>query len=386
MPLAAEEFRSLFMLDPAVVFLNHGSFGAVPRAVHDQQDALRRRMEAEPVRFLARDLDAELAEVRRAVAALVGAAEAPAAVALTVNTTTALHAVARSVVLAPGDTVLVTDQEYGAMRLLWDEVCALAGARVEVAVLPRGPGSEAELAAAVLDRITPRTKVLFCSHITSLSSTVLPVGRICAEARRQGVTTVIDGAHGPGQIELDLPRLGADVYVGNAHKWLFAPRGAAFIHASAAAQAWIRGPVVSWGWTWAGDGGYQGRFAWPGTFDPTALLSVPAAIAFREEHDWPAVIARCRALAQETLEALATAAGAVPTTAPALQPPQMVSAFLPVDSPQELQAALWRDHRIEIPVETLGGAPLIRLSVQAYTTEAECELLICAVARYRTRG
>ncbi len=384
-PLAASEFRSLFMLDPAVVFLNHGSFGAVPRAVHEHQDALRRRMEAEPVRFLARELDDELDEVRLSVAALVGAAETPAAIALTVNTTTALNAVARSIALAPGDTVLLTDHEYGAARLLWDEVCARAGAHVEVAALPRAPEDDDGLAAAILDRITPRTKVLFCSHITSLSSTVLPVGRICAEARRQGVTTVIDGAHAPGQIALDLPRLGADAYVGNGHKWLLAPRGAAFIHASAAAREWIRGPVVSWGWTWERDG-YQGRFAWPGTFDPTALLSVPAAIAFREEHDWSAVIARCRALAQRTLTALESDAGAVRTAAASLQPPQMVSAHLPIGSARALQDELWRNHRIEIPVDTLNSAPVIRLSVQAYTTEAECDLLVSAVARHRTRA
>lgn len=373
------------MLDPAVVFLNHGSFGAVPRAVHEHQDALRRRMEAEPVRFLARTLDDELAEVRLAIAALVGAAAEPSAVALTVNTTTAINTVARSIALAPGDTVLVTDHEYGAMRLLWDEVAGRAGARVEVAALPRSPQDDGELAAAVLDRLTPHTKVLFCSHITSLSSTVLPVGRICAEARRQGVTTVIDGAHAPGQIALDLPSIAADAYIGNAHKWLLAPRGAAFVHASAAAREWIRGPVVSWGWSWEPDGGYQGRFAWPGTFDPTALLSVPAAIAFREEHDWPAVIARCRALAQTTLHALEAETGAVPTAGPALQPPQMVSAHLPIGSAQALQDELWRDHRIEIPVDTLNSAPLIRLSVQAYTTEAECDLLVSAVARHRAR-
>ena len=245
MPLSASEFRSLFMLDPSVVFLNHGSFGAVPRPVHSHQEALRRSMEAEPVRFLARELPDELDRVRESVAALVRAEAA--SIALTVNTTTAVHAVARSVRLERGDEVLLTNHEYGAMLLLWDEVAAQAGARVVVADLPRTPRSDEELAACVLNRLTPRTRVVFCSHITSLTSTLLPIAQICAEARRQGVISVVDGAHGPGQVELDLPAAGADVYVGNAHKWLLAPRGAAFIHAGTDAREWIRGPVVSWG-------------------------------------------------------------------------------------------------------------------------------------------
>ncbi|HEY3765050.1 MAG TPA: aminotransferase class V-fold PLP-dependent enzyme [Gaiellales bacterium] len=383
MPLAASEFRPLFMLDPAVVFLNHGSFGAVPRPVHRHQDALRRKMEAEPVRFLARELPDALDRVRESVAALVGAE--PASIALTANTTTAVNAVARSVRLERGDEVLLTSHEYGAMRLLWDEVAAQAGARVTVADLPSTPRGDEELAACVLDRMTRRTRVVFCSHITSLTSTVLPIALICAEARRHGAISVVDGAHGPGQVDLDLPGIGADVYAGNAHKWLLAPRGAAFIHASESAREWIRGPVVSWGWTWAGEGAYQCRFAWPGTFDPTALLSIPAAIEFRRAHDWPAVVARCHTLAERTLAALVTEAGAVPTAAASLRPPQMVSAYLDIDSPQALKDDLWAARRIEIPVDQLGGATLIRLSVGAYTTDAECDLLVAAVAQHRAQ-
>jgi isopenicillin-N epimerase len=369
------------MLDPEVVFLNHGSFGAVPRPVYEYQEAQRRRMEAEPVRFLAHSLADELEGVRALIAGLVGAQ--PAAIALTANTTTAVHAVARSAQLEPGDEVLVTDHEYGAMRMLWDEVATRAGARVAVAELPRSPAGEDELAAAVLDRVTARTRIVFCSHITSITATVLPVGRICAEARRLGVVSIVDGAHGPGQLELDLPALGADVYVGNGHKWLLAPRGAAFIHARDAARRWIAGPVVSWGWSWDGDDGFQGRFAWPGTFDPTALLSVPRALEFRREHDWPAVTARCRALAQATLAELGVRAGAEPTAPPGLQPPQMVSARLDVPSAHALEDELWRAHRIEIPVDDFAGCAVIRLSVQGYTTAAECELLVDAVASHR---
>jgi isopenicillin-N epimerase len=375
--LTAAEFRDLFMLDPAVVFLNHGSFGAVPRPVFEHQEALRRRMEAEPVRFLARSLPDELAAVRTEVAAFVGAD--PATLALTTNTTTAINAVARSVDLAPGDEVLLTDHEYGAMRMLWEEVTARAGATVTVAELPAAPEREEEVATAVLDRLTPRTRVVFVSHVTSASATVLPAARICAEARRRGVISVVDGAHGPGLLDLDLAAVGADVYVGNAHKWLLAPRGAAFIQASEAARAWVAGPVVSWGWTWEGEAAFQGRFDWPGTFDPTALLAIPRALAFRREHDWPAVAGRCHALAEATLARLVAGVGAVPAAGPALRPPQMVAVRLPDADARGLHERLWREHRIEIPVESLHGHTLLRLSVQAYTTESDCDRLVAAL-------
>jgi len=376
--LSAAQFRERFMLDPSVVFLNHGSFGAVPRPVFEHQEELRRRMEAEPVRFLARSLPDELDRARAELAAFVGAD--PAAVVLTTNTTTALHAVARSVGLEPGDEVLLTDHEYGAMRMLWDEVAARAGATVTVAALPRSPQHEDELAAAVLERVTPRTRVVFFSHVTSAAAIVLPAARICAAVRAAGALTVVDGAHGPGLLDLDLRAVGADVYVGNAHKWLLAPRGAAFIAANDAAQRWIAGPVVSWGWAWAGERAFQGRFDWPGTFDPTALLCIPRALAFRREHDWPAVVDRCETLAEATLQRLVGEAGAAPGAGKALRTRQMVAARLPAGVLPSLHDDLWREHRIEIPVECLRGETLIRLSVQAYTGEADCDLLVSAIS------
>jgi isopenicillin-N epimerase len=377
--LSPAAFRERFLLDPSVVFLNHGSFGAVPRVVFEHQEALRRRMEAEPVRFLVRSLPGELAAARTELAAFVGAE--PAALALTTNTTTALHAVARSVDLRPGDEVLLTDHEYGAMRMLWDEVARRAGATVAVAELPCSPQRDEDLADAVLGRITARTRVVFFSHVTSVSAMVLPAARICAAARRAGVLSVVDGAHGPGLLDLDLAAVDAGVYVGNAHKWLLAPRGAAFIAADADARRWIAGPVVSWGWTWDGEQAFLGRFDWPGTHDPTAPLCIPRALAFRREHDWPAVAARCRALASATLERLVADVGAVPTAGPDLRPPQMVAARLPAGAARGLHDRLWREHRIEIPVEPLHGEAVIRLSVQAYTSEADCDRLVSALAR-----
>jgi isopenicillin-N epimerase len=375
---SAEQFRQLFMLDPEVTYLNHGSFGAVPRPVFERQNELRRELELEPVLFLARRLPARLAQVRRSIARYVGAATGDD-LGLVPNVTTGLNAVARSIELRRGDEILLTDHEYGAKRILWDEVAAGAGAKVVVATLPRPALGDDELFDAVATRFTTRTRVLFVSHITSLSALVLPVRRLSALARERGVVSIVDGAHGPGQLDLDLPSLGCDVYAGNLHKWVCAPRGSAFVWATPESQSWIRGPVVSWDWSWSGPGAFQGRFGWPGTTDPTALLSVPAALRFQREHGWRQVRRRCNRFATATMAALEAEIGAIPLAAAEVRAPQMASFSIPCSDPAGIQRALWQRHRIEIPGETLDDLALLRISVQAYTRESDCERLVEAL-------
>ena len=366
------------MLDPEVIYLNHGSFGAVPRPVFEHQSELRRELELEPVLFLARRLPARLARVRQAVARYVGAASADD-IGLVPNVTTGLNAVARSIELRRGDEILLTDHEYGAKRILWDEVAALASAKVVVAELPGPDFGDDELFDAIAGRFTSRTRVLFVSHITSLSALVLPVGRLAKLAREHGAVSIVDGAHGPGQVDLDLPSIGCDVYAGNLHKWVCAPRGSGFVWATSDAQAWIRGPVVSWDWSWSGPEAFQGRFGWGGTTDPTALLSVPAAFRFQHAHAWPQVRRRCHRLAVETMTALEAEVGAIPLAAAGVRAPQMVAFSIPGADSSGVQRSLWQRHRIEIPGETLYDLSLLRLSLQAYTRESDCERLVEAL-------
>ena len=378
-PPSAEEFRSLFALDPEVVFLNHGSFGAAPRPVLEHQNELRRRLEQNPVAFLKRELPGLLDEACTALAGYVGAD--PEGIGLLPNATTAINAVARSLRLEPGDEIVLTDHEYGAMRLLWEEISSRSGARLVVVALPLpydDPRAVVEAFAAVL---TSRTRVVFFSHVTSLSALVLPATELCALAREAGAVSLLDGAHAPGQIELDLAAIGADCYAGNAHKWLCAPKGSAFLYAGEAARTWVGADVVSWGWAWDGDDAFRGRFSWRGTSDPTALLSIPAAIRFQQEHDWPEVRRRCRALAEETADRLVTELGAVELAARPLQAPQMVSVSLADADPDQLERGLWEQCRIELPVERLLDLVVARLSVQAYTTAADCEALVSALVR-----
>lgn len=378
----AEAFRELFMLDPEVTFLNHGSFGAVPRPVFELQDELRRELEREPVLFLARTLPARLARVRASIARYVKAGSRDD-IGLVPNVTTGLNAVARSVRLDRGDEILLSDHEYGAKRILWDEVAALAGARIVVAELPRPALTEDNLFDAIAARFTKRTRVLFVSHITSISALVLPVSRLSAFAREHGAVSIVDGAHGPGQVDLDLPSIGCDIYAGNLHKWVCAPRGSGFVWATPEAQSWIRGPIVSWDWSWSGPGpeAFQGRFGCGGTTDPTALLSVPAALRFQRQYSWPQVRRRCRRLALDAMGALEDELGAVPLAAPELRAPQMAAFSIPCPDPDGVRRTLWQRHRIEIPGEMFYDLSLLRLSVQAYTRESDCERLVEALRK-----
>ena len=366
----AEELRADFLLDPGITHLNHGSFGAAPRPVLAHQHELRDALERDPVEFLGRRLPELLAGVRGELAAYLGVAE-PDRLVLVANATTALNAVATSLPLAPGDEVVITDREYGAMELLWTEVARRADARLVVANVPLPAVDATGLVDAIWSSVTPRTRVLFFSHVTSETALVLPAADLCHRAREAGIISVVDGAHGPGHLTLALDDLGADCYAGNGHKWLCAPKGSGFLYVRDELQAELRPPVVTWG----RNDGYVDRFGWSGTDDPTPMLSLAAAIEYQRTNEWPAVQGRCRALARRTQTAIVELGGDR-IAAEGLQAPQMVAFVVPHEEADALQRALRDRHRIEIPVHAVDGRTLMRLSVAAYTTEEDCSRLI----------
>lgn len=370
----AEDIRTDFLLDPDVVHLNHGSFGAVPRPVLDRQHELREELERDPDDFLGRRLPELMAEARGLLAATVGAAD-PDRLVFVPNATTGLNAVANSVPLDPGDEIVVTNREYGAMELLWAETARRTDARVVVADVPLPAGDAPELADAIWSAVTPNTRVLFFSHVTSETALVLPAGELCRRARDASILCVVDGAHGPGQLPLALDDLAADCYAGNGHKWLCAPKGSGFLYVREDLQEALRPPVVSWGW----HDGYQERFGWSGTDDPTAVLTLPAAIDYQAANDWPAVRERCRELARRTQSEILERLGGERLASEDLQAPQMVAFHVLHDDPEELKRDLREDHRIEIPVHEVDGRTLVRLSVQGYVTEDDCERLLDAL-------
>jgi len=336
-----------WLLDPGVTLLNHGSYGACPEPVFARYQELQRELERNPVEFLARRFDELTAEARAALATFVGARADD--LVFVPNATSGLNAVIRSLNLEPGDEVLTTKHEYGAVTRTWEFV----GARL---VYPEPE----ELAAA----IGPRTKVVSFSHITSPTALVLPVEEICAAAREAGVLSIVDGAHAPGQLPLDLARLGADIYAGNCHKWLCAPKGAGFLWARPEHQGWIDPLVVSWGY----DEGFVRRHGWQGTRDPAAALAVPAAIEAHRSFD----LERCRRLAESFHDRLPPVG---PTPAP-----QMWASEVQTDDPDGLQRRLFEEHRIEVVVREWEGRSLLRVSIGPYNGAADVERLLDALA------
>jgi isopenicillin-N epimerase len=357
------ELREEFLLDPDVTFLNHGSFGACPRPVFERYQAWQRELEREPVDFIARRLAPLLAEARVELAAYVGARAED--LAFVQNATTGVNIAARALDLQPGDEVLATDMEYGACDLTWEHVCARAGARYVRATVDE-----------LMQHATERTRAVFVSHITSETALLLPVEPIVREARAAGLVTIVDGAHGPGQLRLELDALGADFYAGNCHKWLCAPKGAGFLHVRPEHQERVDGAIVSWGYEQPST--FVSRTERQGTRDAAAYLAVPEAIAFQRERDWDEVSARCRALALEARDGLCAAFGTEPL-APDDMLLQMASVRVPAGVDGEaLALRLWSEHRIEIPAMR-PEKDLLRVSVAAYTTREDVERLLDAL-------
>jgi isopenicillin-N epimerase len=348
--------RDPFLLDPEVVFLNHGSFGACPRPVFDVYQEWQRKFEREPVDLFDRRLAEELAAVRAALGEYVGAAADD--LALVLNATFGLNAVFRSLSLGPGDQILTTGHEYGGIDLLLDFLAERTGVRVV-----RSPGSDAD---AIWAGATERTRVLLVSHITSPTALLLPVEELCRRAREAGVLSVVDGAHGPGQVPLDLERLGADFYAGNCHKWLCAPKGAGFLYARPERQGLLEPLVVGWGYR---ESGFALRHDWESTRDPSAYLAVPAAIEFVREHGRHV---ECRRLLHEGARQL-EAAG-FEAFGPK-QPLQMATFRLPACDAKALERRLFEEFRTEVPVKDWNGQALIRVSVAPYNTLADLDHL-----------
>jgi isopenicillin-N epimerase len=369
-----EELRREFLLDPEIAFLNHGSFGACPRVVFESYRAWQRELEHEPVDFLARRLPDLLDAARSTLASYLGCAARD--LAFVQNATTGVNLAARSLALGPDDEVLSTDLEYGACDLAWEWACRRAGAHYVRAPIPLPLSDPSEVVGALFARTNERTRAVYVSHVTSTTGLVLPVEEIVACARALGLATVVDGAHAPAQVPLDLAALGADYYAGNAHKWLAAPKGAGFLHVQPEHQDRLDAAIVSWGYTEGNS--FSERIEKQGTRDPAAGLAVPDAIHFQAERDWDAVRDRSRRLTRSARRELCELAGTEPL-APESMLAQMAAVRLPGPAP-DLSGRLFARHRVEIPV---GGDEddVLRLSVAAYTTRAEIDRLLAALVR-----
>ncbi len=377
-----------FLLRDDVTFLNHGSFGACPRPVFEAYQRWQLELESEPVDFLGRNLTANMRMPRVALSAELGAG--PEDVVGLVNATEGLNIVIQSLQLVEGDEILTSDHEYGSLEKTWAYVCRRTGAKIVTVKVPLPLTSEAEFTAAFLAGITPRTRVLFLSHITSPTALRLPIEPIIKEAKARGIWTVIDGAHTPGHIPLDLNAMDVDFYSGNCHKWLMSPKGSAFLYVRPELQKLINPLVISHGWTAQskeadakgafGNSPFIDEIEMQGTRDPSAWLTVPEALKFRREHDWVSVAKACSALAQETAGRVSRMTGLAPIASPEFCAPQMVAMPIPQCDAPELHKTLREKHRIEIPVFKWQDRCIARVSVQGYNSRQHMDVLIHALA------
>jgi isopenicillin-N epimerase len=385
--------RAPWLLEPDISFLNHGSFGACPAPVIEAQRAWRQRMEAEPVRFLGRELEGHLDEARREVAAFLGA-DADG-LAFVPNATTGVNAVLASLRFEPGDELLANDHEYNATLNALHAAARRDGAKVVIVHIGFPIADPSQVVEAYLDAVTPRTRLALVSHVTSPTALVLPVAQLVRELDRRGVDTLVDGAHAPGMLPLDLAALGAAYWTGNGHKWLCAPKGSGVLHVRADVRHRVRPLVISHA---ANDdrtdrSRFLQGFDWTGTGDPTAYLSMPAAIRYvggLHEAGWSGLMEANRALAREGRTRICHALD-TPAAAPDTMLGSMAAIPLGAVAPnaaaaQRLQALLFDEDRIEVPVIAWpvkaalapGAAPsrtLIRISAQRYNRPEEYEWL-----------
>jgi len=378
-----QKIRSQFLIDPSVTFLNHGSFGATPEPVFREYQHWQLEMERQPVEFLGRRIPQLLAEARAGLGEFLGTHADN--LIYTQNVTISLNIIARSLELGAGDEVLTTNHEYGAIDRTWRFLAGERGFKYINQLIPTPLTTAKKFVEDFWAGVTPCTRVICISHMTSPTAIIFPIEEIIQRARESGILTIIDGAHVPGQIPLHLDSLSADFYGGNLHKWLCAPKGAGFLYARPEMQHLLKPLVVSWGYESETPSGsnFIDYNEWWGTRDHSAFLSVPAAIRFQKENDWDTVRESCHQLVGEAQTRIAELTGLPPLHSPADSWfAQMAAAPLPADADLvALKSRLYDEFRIEIPLVNWNGNKLVRVSVQGYNTAHDIDMLMRALAR-----
>jgi isopenicillin-N epimerase len=367
-----KSIRSQWLLEENCVFLNHGSFGATPKVVLDAQTQWRQRLEQQPVRFMSQVLPDALRNAAAELAAFVGAKGED--IVFVENATAGINAVVRSLSFSPGDRIVTTNHVYGAVRKTLEFVCQRTGANLIEAQVPFPVSNVAEITAAIAPHLNPKVKLLAIDHITSPTALIFPVAEIIRLAKEQQIPVLVDGAHAPGMIPLKIESLNADWYVGNCHKWLFAPKGCGFLWTTPQRQQETHPTVISHGL----GAGYLDEFDWTGTRDFSAWLAVTEAIAFARQLGVTQIYNHNHNLAVWAGQLLAHAWGEHITT-----PPSAVGAMIAIQIPakknkysdRELHNYLWEFHQIEVPIIPFANRLWVRISAQVYNEPSEYRLL-----------
>ncbi|OUL25293.1 penicillin epimerase [Nostoc sp. T09] len=387
--LHALEFQELWSLDPSVTFLNHGSFGACPKAVLAVQQRLRSQLEQEPLRFFGREWEPLLDNAKSKLAEFVGADIQD--LVFVNNATTGVNSVLRSLFFCADDEILTTNHEYNACRNALDFISSRTGARIVIAQIPFPIDSPQQVIAAVMERVTAKTRLALLDHITSQTGLIFPIQQLVEELQHRDVDTLIDGAHAPGMIPLNLREIGATYYTGNCHKWLCAPKGAAFLYVQRDQQSKIRPLTISHGANSprTDKTRFQLEFDWAGTDDPTAYMCVPEAIAFMDSllpGGWGELMQRNHQLVLEGRRLLCQSLGVLPPC-----PDEMIGSMAVIPMPaawnnrhfMSVHDELFDKFGIQVQVVPWQENPrlLVRISAQMYNTYEQYVYLATALIK-----
>jgi len=368
--------KELYHLDPSIIFLNHGSFGACPKPVFEVYQNWQRKLEQQPVEFMAIKVYDFLEEARHALGDYVGCHGDD--LIFVTNPTTAVNTVIRSLDLGLDDEVLMTDMEYGSLVRTWEHYAQDKGFSIVQQFTPVPLTTHEDYIEHFWEAVTERTKIIYLSEITSSTGLILPVAAICKKAKEAGIMTIVDGAHVPAHIPLNIAEMDPDVYVGACHKWLSAPKGSSFLYVKKSLQETIEPLIISWGSEVDPSPSpfiYESQYQ--GTWDPSAFLTVPAAIQFQQEHDWNSVSKRSRALNRETrgrIYEIIDSEPICPNTEEWLG--QMASIITNIENGLDFKRRLMDEYKIEIPVFPWGDKILFRTSFNAYNDENDADRLI----------
>jgi isopenicillin-N epimerase len=383
----SNDFKDLFLLDPTITYLNFGSFGACPKPIFEKCQEWQLRLEREPVQFIVHDGIEALAGVRQTLGDFVGCDGED--IVLVINPSYAVNTIAKSLKLSIGDEVLSTNLEYGACDRTWEYYCKRAGAKYVKQSIELPIHSASSFIEQFWKGYTTKTKAIFISQITSATGIILPVAEICAEAKKRGLLTIVDGAHVPGHIPLDLRTLQADVYTGACHKWMMAPKGCSFLYVNKENQYWVDPLLISWGFQ--SDSPSDSRFIdyhqTIGTRDFSAFLTIPDCLAFREKYKWTAVSRACRDLVQNNAMRFCDLVGSNPLTE--INDDfigQLFSIPIKTNDPVKLQRRLYEQYKIEIPVAAQNGNAYLRYSIQAFNNQQELDYLYDSVGELLKEG
>ena len=377
------DIRDQFFLDKDLIFFNHGAFGACPKPVFEDYQKWLLKLEKRPEEFFWRRLPEYIQPSRKALADFLGVNGDD--LIFVPNATTGMNIVARSLSLGPGDEVLGSTHEYGAVDRTWHFIADKRGAKYRTVDVALPCSDSAQFVEQFWQQVSPATRVISISHLTSPNALIFPLEEICRRAREQDIVTIIDGAHAPGNIDLDIAAIDPDYYTGNGHKWLCTPRGAAFLYARPDKQQLLEPLTVSWGYEaeHPGISTFQDYFHWVGTRDVCPYLTIPAALEFRRSNDWDRVRDHCRKLAVVTRERMISELSMIPLSIDngewfgqmfALQFPDQVDSAV-------LEQQLLTRYNLEVPIKQWHGKQLIRVSIQAYNTARETDILIEALAQ-----